>query len=127
MNTATALTPTNWRSWLGRLIRIVQTKFAGVGTDLLNYYTSDMQSTGQKGICGECGKGPSAEGHDGCLGTLPGPIMNACCGHGCVDAAYIQFENGQRVAGQEAIDLSQRLLGRPEVGRITTRRRPEIP
>jgi hypothetical protein len=31
--------------------------------------------------CGYCGKPNTPEGHDACLGTLPG-VMNACCGHG---------------------------------------------
>lgn len=43
--------------------------------------------------CGHCGKHNSPQGHDACLGTLPG-VMNACCGHGDANQAYIQFENG---------------------------------
>ena len=41
--------------------------------------------------CGRCGKPPTKEGHDTCLGTLP-EIWNACCGHGH-DVPYIQFED----------------------------------
>lgn len=44
--------------------------------------------------CGYCGLPNTAEGHDGCLGTLPG-VMNACCGHGSDNEAYIQFDDGQ--------------------------------
>jgi hypothetical protein len=38
--------------------------------------------------CGHCGKDQTVEGHDGCIGTLPG-VMNACCGHGDVKACYV--------------------------------------
>jgi hypothetical protein len=31
--------------------------------------------------CGHCGSVATTEGHDACLGTLPG-ALNACCGHG---------------------------------------------
>lgn len=48
--------------------------------------------------CGHCGRHNTAEGHDGCLGTLPG-VMNACCGHGH-DEAYVQFENGMIIRGR---------------------------
>lgn len=48
--------------------------------------------------CGSCGCDNTTEGHDACLGTLPG-VMNACCGHGDRDQSYIQFENGDIVRG----------------------------
>jgi len=41
--------------------------------------------------CGHCDKPNTPEGHDACLGTLPG-VMNACCGHGTSADAYIQYE-----------------------------------
>lgn len=44
--------------------------------------------------CGYCGLSNTIEGHDGCLGTLEG-VVNACCGHGCVDDAYVQFCTGE--------------------------------
>lgn len=31
--------------------------------------------------CAACGLHPTPEGHDGCLGELPG-VESACCGHG---------------------------------------------
>jgi hypothetical protein len=46
--------------------------------------------------CGHCGKPFTAEGHDGCLGTLPF-LMNACCGHGIRREAYVQFWGGKSV------------------------------
>lgn len=52
--------------------------------------------------CGYCGLGWTREGHDGCLGELPG-IMNACCGHGCVREAYIQYPDRSCIRGVEAL------------------------
>ena len=49
--------------------------------------------------CGFCGQPKTKEGHDACLGTLPG-LMNACCGHGNIKAAYIQFSDGYIIDGQ---------------------------
>lgn len=48
--------------------------------------------------CGHCGIYNTPEGHDACLGELPG-VMNACCGHGNIEESYIQFENGVIVRG----------------------------
>jgi len=56
-------------------------------------------------------KGPTDEGHDGCLGTLPGPIMNACCGHGNWKIAYIQYWDRPRIHGPKAFAEQQRLIG----------------
>ena len=52
--------------------------------------------------CGFCGLNNTPEGHDGCIGTLP-DVMNACCGHGRAGEAYVQFWDGSRLAGQEAL------------------------
>ena len=47
------------------------------------------------------------------MGKMPDrKVMNACCGHGRVSSAYVQFDhdnfkedkNGNRIAGQEALD-----------------------
>lgn len=51
--------------------------------------------------CGHCGLQDTPEGHDGCLGTLPG-VMNACCGHGDPEVAYVQFSPGDCLRGREA-------------------------
>lgn len=53
--------------------------------------------------CAFCLKSNTPEGHDGCLGTLHG-VVNACCGHGRVDQAYLQFEDKRCIRGQEALD-----------------------
>jgi len=52
--------------------------------------------------CGHCGSPSTPDGHDGCLGTIPG-VMNACCGHGDSADAYVQFENGSRFGGMAAV------------------------
>jgi hypothetical protein len=49
-----------------------------------------------------CGLDSTQEGHDGCLGTLPGPVANACCGHGDERDAYVQFDDGTIIRGDEA-------------------------
>jgi hypothetical protein len=53
--------------------------------------------------CPACGLKPTPEGHDPCLGTLPG-VQYACCGHG-LERGYIMFENGTIVRGPfEAVE-----------------------
>jgi hypothetical protein len=54
--------------------------------------------------CGFCGLSNTKEGHDGCLGTLKG-IMNACCGHGQTNEAYVQFLDKTCVHGEDAITI----------------------
>ena len=60
--------------------------------------------------CGHCGKHMTPEGHDGCLGTLPG-LMNACCGHGVTNEAYVQFMDGACVRGKGAVTIMDVLKG----------------
>ena len=72
------------------------------------YHTPEEAGSGQFKICIKCKKPPTPEGHDGCLGTLPGPIMNACCGHGKDSQAYIQYWDGTAVHGEEAINIFNR-------------------
>jgi hypothetical protein len=40
--------------------------------------------------CAKCGKPPTIEGYDNCLGHIPN-VISACCGHGAEDK-YIMFE-----------------------------------
>jgi hypothetical protein len=54
--------------------------------------------------CGHCEKEQTKEGHDGCLGTLNG-IMNACCGHGQTNEAYVQFLDGHSVHGEDTMTI----------------------
>ena len=39
--------------------------------------------------CVRCGRMPMAEGHDACLGTLPG-VKHACCGHGVEESITVR-------------------------------------
>ena len=74
-------------------------------------YTPDMAGSGQRGICAHCGKPPTPEGHDGCLGTLPEQVvMNACCGHGNDRQAYVQHWDGTASRGADAIEEQCRLI-----------------
>lgn len=68
------------------------------------YHTSELSGSGQFRICIKCKKGPTKEGHDGCLGTIPG-AYNACCGHGEINTAYIQFTDMFCIRGQAAINI----------------------
>lgn len=57
--------------------------------------------------CGHCGLHNTSEGHDGCLGAIPG-AMNACCGHGVPAEAYIQFHDGSRISGGDVQRFCER-------------------
>jgi hypothetical protein len=80
-----------------------------------------------KQTCGQCHIDRTPEGHDGCLGTLPGNIMNACCGHkGHAEGAYIQYgevgEDGRWIqtgwiGGDEALEEFKRLGRGPDSNR----------
>lgn len=73
------------------------------------YADNDEPTAGNDRPCGKCHEPRTAEGHDPCLGVLDG-VVNACCGHGHIDEAYVQFVGGRRLAGQDALDWAQ--LGR---------------
>ena len=51
--------------------------------------------------CGYCGLETTPEGYDGCIGKLPG-VMSACCGHGDMEEAYIQYPDGSILQGLAA-------------------------
>lgn len=63
--------------------------------------------------CGHCGLANNKDDNDGCIGTLQG-VMNACCGHGCDKAAYIQYHNGLTIRGPEALDV---MLQAPKIAK----------
>lgn len=68
-------------------------------------YSDDKSSVlynHKKRPCGKCNQFPTPEGHDACLGTLPG-LMNACCGHGFRKETYVQFLDGHAIHGEDAI------------------------
>ena len=60
--------------------------------------------TWEKRPCGYCGMYNTTEGYDGCLGILP-EVINACCGHGQEDDAYLQFLDGSIIHGRKAIKM----------------------
>lgn len=68
-------------------------------------YSNNKQpvSSDKNRFCGHCGKSQTKEGHDGCIGTLPN-VMNACCGHGTIDEAFVQYYNGKIIRGQFALN-----------------------
>lgn len=57
----------------------------------------------KKRPCGQCGEYATEDGHDACIGTLQG-VMNACCGHGLIEEAYVQFWNRTTIHGYDAIN-----------------------
>ncbi len=65
--------------------------------------TKQNVSENQRRKCGHCENEETKEGHDACLGTLPG-IMNACCGHGVEGDAYVQYPSGDCMRGIEAVE-----------------------
>lgn len=58
--------------------------------------------------CGYCGLANTVEGYDGCIGEVP-DTMNACCGHGNAELAYIQYEDGCRVGEEKAMNTFKRM------------------
>lgn len=42
--------------------------------------------------CIRCGKKPTKEGHDACLGHIPG-VKSACCGHGVSEPILMKEED----------------------------------
>jgi len=76
------------------------------------YQDNHQPTVGNERNCGECGKARTPQGHDGCLGTLPG-VRNACCGHGHQAEAYVQFASGRELRGQEALRFFNSLVENP--------------
>ena len=54
--------------------------------------------------CGHCGLPNTPEGYDGCIGEVKDAI-NACYGHGNSEEAYVQYGDGRRVGGSEALEI----------------------
>lgn len=65
---------------------------------------NDKLDSYEKLPCKYCGKYKTYEGHDGCLKELIG-IANACCGHGNINKAYVQFLDGVSIDGEDAIAI----------------------
>ncbi len=61
-----------------------------------------VRDSWMKEPCERCSKVRTTEGHDRCLGTLDG-VRNACCGHGQIEKAYVQFWDKTQFDGNDAI------------------------
>lgn len=68
------------------------------------YYSDGEKTIGNPRDCGYCHKPDTEDGHDPCIGVLP-RVMNACCGHGVNEEAYIQFNSGCIISGDKAVFL----------------------
>ena len=77
------------------------------------YADNQTPTEGNPRACGYCGLPDSSEGHDGCLQTIDG-VMNACCGHGSPDEAYIQYWDGSCIRGRTALTELTALRQRQE-------------
>lgn len=87
-------------------------KFLGYKIEIINgnHVFSDtgklVSETYTDRPCGYCGVNKTLDGHDYCIRDLPG-VMNACCGHGSINEAYIQFNNGDRISGENVFNWLQ--------------------
>jgi hypothetical protein len=50
--------------------------------------------------CVSCGLAAGPDGHDPCLGHIPG-VKAACCGHGGTVQPYIAWEDGNIMRGED--------------------------
>jgi hypothetical protein len=76
---------------------------------------ASVPDTWESRPCGYCGRSNTPEGYDGCVGHLPG-VRNACCGHGQLKAAYIQYVGGRIIRGIRARTV---ILIHSSIGRLT--------
>ena len=63
-------------------------------------YAADRVSIEMPRPCVRCGRFPTIEGYDACLGYIPG-VKSACCGHG-VEPPYLVTNEGRELRGEEA-------------------------
>ena len=47
-----------------------------------------LEVEGNPRPCPQCGQLPNENGHDPCIGTIPG-VVSACCGHGIHDGIIL--------------------------------------
>lgn len=73
------------------------------------YSDTGKPVAGSKRECGRCHRPPTAGDHDACLGELPG-VMNACCGHGTIDDAYVQLNDKSILRGNAVWEFIRGLL-----------------
>lgn len=85
----------------GHSIKLVHKAFHG---GYFVYCDTLEPTAGNRRPCKMCGEKDTPEGHDPCLGTLPG-VMNACCGHGVESECYVQLVGGKCLRGNDAMAL----------------------
>jgi len=66
------------------------------------YIDTGEKTEGSDRKCGNCNGESRKDGHDACVGELP-DVMNACCGHGNDEEAYIQFWDKSEIRGLAAV------------------------
>ena len=79
------------------------------------FYTPDLAGSGQFARCAHCKLLPIKDGYevyDGCLGKLEGDLINACCGHGRVEIAYIQYSDGNCIRGEESFKEQANIINK---------------
>lgn len=57
------------------------------------YCDTDQPINEEERPCKRCGKMPTADGHDACLGYIQGAV-SACCGHGVHDPYVVKATDG---------------------------------
>lgn len=82
-----------------------------LASDAWKYADDDTLVRGQERPCGHCEESTTPKGHDPCISDLPG-VMNACCGHGRPQEAYVQFSNWKCIRGQHALDIANEMKRR---------------
>jgi hypothetical protein len=87
----------NKSEYRGRKIELRKKEWFYSGTDIL--VSNDIFCR-----CGHCGLDSTKEDHDGCIGELKN-VINACCGHGISNDAYVQLSSGVRLGGAKAIEF----------------------
>lgn len=93
---------------------MITSTLRGYQIELVNnewIYSDTKEATAtnwDKRPCGHCGMDNTPEGHDACLGTLPG-VMNACCGHGDDRGAYVQFLDGFSIYKKDSLSIMELL------------------
>ncbi len=70
--------------------------------DVWRYVDNNEPTVGAERSCGICLKATGPSGYDPCIGEVPGAV-NACCGHGEDEEAYVQYPDGVRLDGIDAI------------------------
>jgi hypothetical protein len=57
-------------------------------------YEDNKKPIDNKRPCKRCGKAPTSQGHDACLGHIDG-MSSACCGHGVEDPYFKEIGEKQ--------------------------------